>query len=143
MARSRTPAAGLVLAAVLAMSGCVPSPATPPPAPGLPGYVRSVPASEVDLWRGVNDRGLTLDVRERAEWDDALGHLDGAMHSPFGEVEARLPDIAAWRDQPVLVYDRDGRRAQATAQLLARNGYRDVAWMDGGLAAYRDWLGRR
>ena len=132
-------APGLVLAAALALSGCVPAPqpAGAPPAAGLPGYVRSVRPSEVDLWRGVNDRGLTLDVRETAEWTDALGHLDGALQIPYGELEGRLAEIAGWKDRPVLVYCTDGRRSQAAAQFLARSGYHDVAWIDGGIKAYR------
>ena len=147
MAHFRRLAAGLLLGAALAPAGCVPAPdpaSVPPVAGAAPAsYVQSVRASEVDLWRGMNDRGLTLDVRGPEEWNDALGHLDGATQIPFAELEARLGEIAAYRDRPVLVYDRDGNRAQAAAQYLARSGYREVSWVDGGLQAYRAWMESR
>jgi rhodanese-related sulfurtransferase len=145
MALSRRLAAGLAVGAALALAGCVPAPDPAPAPPGAPapGYVQSVRASEVDLWRGINDRGLTLDVRGPEEWNDALGHLDGATHIPFAELEARVGEIAGYRERPVLVYDRDGNRAQAAAQYLSRAGYRDVSWVDGGLQAYRAWMQSR
>jgi len=91
MAHLRRLAAGLVLAAALALPGCVPAPdpAAAPPGVPTPGYVQPVRASEVDLWRGVNDRGLTLDVRNPEEWNDALGHRDGPRQIPFAGVAAR------------------------------------------------------
>lgn len=128
------------LGLVLALAGCAPAPGTEaaPPAAGAAGYVRTVRAEEADLWRGQNYRGLLLDVRNLAEWDDpALGHFENATLVPLAELEARLPEIAAYRTQPVLVYDKDGPRALAGAQALARNGFRDVSWLDGGLVAYR------
>jgi len=145
MAPFRRLASGLILGAALALAGCVPAP-DPAPAPAVApaaAYVQPVRASEVDLWRGVNDRGLTLDVRNPEEWNDPLGHLDGAMQIPFAELEARVGEIAAFRERPVLVCDRDGNRAQAAAQYLSRAGFRDVSWVDGGLAAYRAWMDSR
>ena len=145
MAAFRRLVAGLVLAGAITASGCVPAPdpVAAPAGAAAPGYVQSVRASEVDLWRGVNDRGLTLDVRAIEEWNDALGHFDGAVQIPFPELEPRLDEIAAYRDRPVLVYCRDGRRAQAAAQVLSRGGFRDVSWVDGGIEAYRTWLEAR
>ncbi len=127
-----------VLVLALALAGCVPAPATSP-APGGASYVRTVRPEEADLWRGQNYQGLVLDVRDVAEFNDALGHLANAVSIPLPELEARLGEIAPFRDKPVLVYDRDGPRAQAAAQLLARQGFRDVGWIDGGLVAYRRW----
>ena len=129
--------AALVLVA-LAAAGCVPAPApVAAGAPGGPAYVRMLHADETALWLGQNYQGLVLDVRNPDEWDDALGHIDSARPIPLGELEARLPEIAAFRDKPVLVYCKDGTRAPAAAQVLVRNGFTDVSWLDGGLAAYR------
>jgi len=136
---TRFPRAALVAAALLstlAAAGCVPSSEAPSGAPAA-GFLHAIRASEVDLWRGVNDRGLTLDVREEGEWNDALGHLDGAVNIPLGQLEERIGELAAWRERPVLVYDKDGTRAQAAAGTLSRHGFRDLSWLDGGLVAYR------
>ena len=148
MAFLRSLAVSLVTGcALVALGGCVPAPAPVATPPGAavpkPGYVQSVHANEVDLWRGMNDRGLTLDVRTPEEWNDPLGHLDGAVQIPYAELESRLGEISAFRDRPVLVYCKDGPRAQAAAQSRSRQGYREVAWLDGGIQAYRRWLEAR
>ncbi len=144
----RSVTVSLVAGAVLsALAGCVPAPdpVAAPPGTAAPraGYVQSVQANEVDLWRASNNRGLTLDLRMPEEWNDPLGHLDGAVQIPYSELESRLGEISSFRDRPVLVYCKDGPRAQAAAQSLSRQGYRDVAWLDGGIQAYRAWLEAR
>jgi adenylyltransferase/sulfurtransferase len=137
----------LVLALVPAAAGCAPAPGTPgaaaPAGPGATGYVKTVRADEVDLWRGVNYQGLLLDVRNPDEWDDSPGLLEGAVRIPLGELESRLPEIAGAQAKPTLVFCTDGPRAQAAAQLLARNGFRDVGWLEGGIEAYRRSLSQR
>lgn len=129
-----------VLVLVAALAGCAPAPGTPgAPAPAGPsgtGYVKTIRADEVDLWRGVNYQGLVLDVRNPAEWDDTPGLLEGAVRIPLGELESRLPELAGYRTKPALVFCKDGPRALAGAQLLARNGFADVGWLDGGIEAY-------
>jgi rhodanese-related sulfurtransferase len=130
--------AAAVLAALAA--GCAPAPGTPgvgAPGPTATGYVKTVHPEEVDLWRGVNYQGLILDVRNPDEWDDTPGLLEGSKRIPLGELDARLSEVVAWRDKPALVFDATGPRAQAGAQILARNGFVDVGWIDGGIEAYR------
>ncbi len=138
-ARTRGPVATLVFVALVAGlgAGCVPAPAGPSAAPASPGYVRAIRADEVDLWRGQNYRGLLLDVRNADEWDDTPGLLEGARRVPLPELESRLDELAAFRGGPVLVIDTSGPRASAAAQVLSREGFRDVAWLDGGIDAYR------
>ena len=134
--------AGVAALAALAglAAGCAPAPGTPGvAAPGAiaTGYVKTVRPEEVDLWRGVNYQGLVLDVRNPDEWDDTPGLLEGATRIPLGELEARHSEVAAWRARPALVFDATGPRAQAGAQLLARHGFADVGWIEGGIEAYR------
>jgi rhodanese-related sulfurtransferase len=99
--------------------------------------VKTIRADEVDLWRGVNYQGLVLDVRNPDEWDDTPGLLAGAVRIPLGDLEARLSEVAAWRTKPTLVFCATGPRAQAGAQLLARDGFADIGWLEGGIEAYR------
>ena len=129
-------------------AGCAPAPGTPgassPAGPGVGGgYVKTVHPEEVDLWRGVNYQGLLLDVRNPDEWDDTSGLLDGATRIPLGELEARLPEIASAKGKPTLVFDTSGPRGQAAAQILARSGFSDVGWVEGGMEAYARALTRR
>jgi len=135
-------AAAAVLALVAALAaGCAPAPGTPgapdPVGTGATGYVKTIRADEVDLWRGVNYQGLVLDVRNPDEWDDMPGLLEGAVRIPLGELETRLTEIGGYRAKPALVFCKDGPRAMAGAQLLSRNGFADVGWLEGGIEAYQ------
>lgn len=67
---------------------------------------------------------VVLDVRRPEEW--AEGHLAGAVHVPFWEIEARgaeLPPGEVW------VHCASGARASVAASLLARAG-RQVVLVD-------------
>ena len=133
-------ALAVVLALAAASAGCAPAPGTlgaPAPGPAATGYVKTIHPEEVDLWRGVNYQGLVLDVRNPDEWDDTPGLLEGAVRIPLGELDARLPEITGFRGKPALVFCATGPRAQAGAQILARNGFVDVGWIEGGIEAYR------
>jgi rhodanese-related sulfurtransferase len=142
--------ASVASALALALAGCAPGTPAPgtsgggqaasgqaPGATATPAYVQQLPADQVDTWRGVHYDGLVLDVRNAGEWDDDVGHLDGAVLIPLPELEQRLGEIERFRDKPVLVYCRVGARSFTAGQILVRNGFKDVQNMEGGLAAYR------
>jgi len=139
-ARTLPGAAVLALLAALALAplGCAPPPGTDA-APGTPAYVQHLSADQVDTWRGVHYDGLVLDIRSPAEWDDDLGHMDGAVNVPVNELEARLVELDRFRAGAVLVYDRTGASTARAGQVLVTHGFRDVTVLDGGLKAYRDW----
>ena len=78
--------------------------------------------------------GLTvIDVRTPREWQ--LGHLDGAVHVPVGDVGA----FAATRPpkDSVAALCEGGYRSSLAASVLARAGFMNVVNVIGGLAAYR------
>lgn len=140
------PALGAIAVLAALAAGCAPAPGTvgaPVPGSTATGYVKTIRPEEVDLWRGVNYQGLVLDVRNPDEWDDTPGLLEGSTRIPLGDLEARLPEIGGWRGKPALVFDATGPRAQAGAQILARNGFADVGWLEGGIEAYRRALSQR
>ena len=72
---------------------------------------------------------VVVDVRTKLEfW---LGHLDGAVNMPVGDVAELLPersDVA--RDANILVYCASGARSAAAAAELRELGYTNVT--DGG-----------
>ncbi len=65
-----------------------------------------------------------LDVRRPDEWQG--GHLAGAVHIPFWELEARIGDVPAGE---VWVYCHSGLRASISASILDRAG-RSVVYVD-------------
>jgi sulfur dioxygenase len=76
-----------------------------------------------------------LDVREMAEFTGPLGHIEGAVLIPLGELAGRLDELR--RDQPIVAVCRAGSRsAQATA-ILQQAGFAEVANLNGGMLRWR------
>jgi len=91
---------------------------------GAGGEIRSYrTASFADL-AGAQDDGdlVVLDVRRDDEWDE--GHIDGAVHIPLHDLEARIEEVP---DGPVWVHCASGYRAAIAASLLDRAGRVDRA----------------
>jgi len=86
---------------------------------------------------------VLVDVREPAERDDQ-GVIAGAVHVPRGLLEFRAdpssPAHAAELspERRVIVHCATGGRSALAAVTLTALGYRDVAHLDGGLAAWRE-----
>ena len=86
---------------------------------------------------------VLVDVREPMERDDQ-GVIPGAVHVPRGMLEfcadpsspAHLADLSP--ERRVILHCASGGRSALAAVTLAAMGYRDVAHLDGGLAAWRE-----
>jgi rhodanese-related sulfurtransferase len=92
------------------------------------------------------DRGdvLLVDLREPDE--TAAGVIPGAVRAPRGMLEFHADPATPYHLQGfdpgrrVIVYCAAGSRSALAASTLQQLGYRDVAHLDGGLAA---WLAER
>lgn len=84
---------------------------------------------------------LIIDVREPAEFTDALGHIKGAVNIPLGQVAGRLGKNAAalkdYTDTPVYVVCRSANRAASAARVLKKAGLTQVAVMSGGMMRWK------
>jgi rhodanese-related sulfurtransferase len=60
--------------------------------------------------------------------------VPGAISFPQSELASRLDDMP--RDRPILVICQSGARSLRAAQFLTQMGYRDVASVAGGTAAW-------
>lgn len=76
-----------------------------------------------------------LDVREDNEF--LSGHLAGAIHIPLGQLQARLSEIALWRDKPILVYCHSGLRSGLALRVLQKAGFSEAFNLKGGVVAWR------
>jgi rhodanese-related sulfurtransferase len=74
---------------------------------------------------------LLLDVREGNEW--AVGHVEGSVHIPMGELGARLAELPT--DRPIVAVCRSGARSGTVTEALGSRGY-DVVNLAGGLQAW-------
>lgn len=105
---------------------------------GLP--MRGVPQMTVqELRQGMAEGRLqVLDVRDEGEWHS--GHIPGAMHIPYRELEERFAGELE-RQAPVAVLCSGGQRSSIAASILLRQGFEDVRNVTGGMGAYEAAVG--
>jgi len=87
------------------------------------------------LGRGRSPAIQVVDVREPAEFIDALGHIPGARLIPLsalGEHSAALD-----RARPVVTVCRSGARSAQATVLLQKAGFTQVANLAGGMLRWR------
>ncbi|MHB1115840.1 rhodanese-like domain-containing protein [Sideroxydans sp.] len=82
----------------------------------------------------VSQGALLLDVREPSEY--AAVHAVNAKLLPLGQVESRLQELAAFKDQPVAVICRSGRRSAQAVAMLQEAGFTQVVNVQGGTSAW-------
>lgn len=92
-------------------------------------------ALEERIAGGRADDIQVIDVREPAEFCDALGHIPGARLLPLSELEARSPEID--KSRPVVTVCRSGARSAQATVLLQKSGFSQVANLAGGMLRWR------
>jgi len=76
-----------------------------------------------------------VDVREPAEFSDALGHIPGARLLPLSELSTHHADLD--RSRPVVTVCRSGARSAQATVLLQKAGFTQVANLAGGMLRWR------
>lgn len=76
---------------------------------------------------------LVIDVRTPKEWKK--DHVEGAVHIPLGELEARASEIP--RDRTAATMCEAGYRSSLAASILARAGVERLINVTGGMSAWR------
>lgn len=77
-------------------------------------------------------QGVTLvDVRTPAEY--ALGHIEGSVNLPVGELRNRLDELD--KSNLLYIYCQSGQRSYLASRILAGNGF-DVSHLAGGYRLY-------
>ncbi|HET7831785.1 MAG TPA: rhodanese-like domain-containing protein [Gallionella sp.] len=83
----------------------------------------------------LRNRGtLLLDVRDPAEYDEV--HAKGAILIPLAQLPHRLNEIAQYKNKPVEVICRSGKRSARAVEILRSAGFTDVANVEGGTTAW-------
>ncbi len=80
------------------------------------------------------DDALVLDVSNSA--DHAAGHIIGAVHMPPSRIEAGDQKLLKCKDDPVLVYCKNGQISPQMANRLVKLGFSNVHVLTGGLAQW-------
>jgi len=84
---------------------------------------------------------VLIDVRERSELEDVLGHIDGVINIPVGHLSHRLDELSEYKKSEVITVCRSGARATTAAQILITAGFSDVKVLEGGMIKYRSLNG--
>jgi rhodanese-related sulfurtransferase len=88
--------------------------------------------SELQARRAAGTPPLVIDVREA--WELQLASIPGVLHIPMNEIPAKLAELD--KNSEIVVMCRSGGRSMQVAQFLARNGFRSVANLTGGILAW-------
>ena len=78
---------------------------------------------------------LLVDVSALADFEK--GHIAGAKNVQPSQFDPENKVLAAVRDLPVVVTCRNGPASSAAARKLAKAGFKQVYWLDGGLTAWQ------
>lgn len=89
------------------------------------------PEISIETYAAERDTGVTVDVRERAEY--AQVHVPGAVLMPMGQLAARLGELD--RSARVHVICASGNRSKAMTDLLVAAGF-DAVSVAGGTRAW-------
>ena len=81
---------------------------------------------------------LILDVRTPAEFK--RGHLPQAVLIPVQELQRRIAELSAYRQQDILVYCATGNRSTVASKIMLDKGFTRIANLRYGIV---DWQQRR
>ena len=96
--------------------------------------VAQVRAADISQRLAASEDLLLLDVREPDECSKAS--IAGARAIPLAQLEARVGEIEAWRDRPVVIHCHHGGRSADACRRLTRLGFSRVENLDGGIDAW-------
>jgi adenylyltransferase/sulfurtransferase len=96
--------------------------------------VKEISAVGLAALQGKGEPLLLLDVRQPEEWQRA--RIESARLLPLGELEARLVELADWKERPVIVHCHHGPRSGRACEILTAAGFNDVSNLVGGIDAW-------
>jgi len=92
---------------------------------------QATPEIPLETYAAERDSGMTIDVRERAEY--AQVHVPGAVLVPMGQLASRLDELD--RSARIHVICASGNRSKAMTDLLVAAGF-DAVSVSGGTQAW-------
>jgi rhodanese-related sulfurtransferase len=95
--------------------------------------VAELPAPKVaEKLKSHPDALVLLDVRE--PWERELAVIEPSIHIPMNDVPERVDELP--HDREIVVYCHGGTRSAMIAAFLEAHGFKDVANLHGGIAAW-------
>ena len=78
---------------------------------------------------------LILDVRTPGEY--ARGRLENSILIPVQQLQSRMDELSAFKDEPILIYCATGNRSTVASKLLIDKGFTRIFNLRHGIA---DWV---
>jgi rhodanese-related sulfurtransferase len=97
------------------------------------GYRELTPAALTQLIN--RESPLLVDLSPTADFEK--GHVPGARNVQMSQFDPENKDLAKVKDRPVAVYCKSGTTSAQAASRLVKAGFKQVFWLGGGLAAWR------
>jgi len=72
---------------------------------------------------------IILDVRSQQEYQQ--GHIEGAINIAYDQLGSQSELLKDYKQQPIVVYCRSGRRAQVAYQALQQKGFTQLVDLQG------------
>ena len=82
------------------------------------------------------EKAVVVDVGDMEEF--AAGHVGGAKHVPFSELEGKLAGAAKNKALPLILVCANGARANRAVAVAKKMGYEQAQALGGGLKAWKD-----
>jgi rhodanese-related sulfurtransferase len=83
-----------------------------------------------------NKNALLLDIRSSDEF--ARGHMVGAKNIPADQLPNRLSELSPKKTASVILVDTKGLKTSAAAALLKKEGFSEVATLEGGVEGWKN-----
>lgn len=96
--------------------------------------VVDIPQAELMQRIKAGHAGLILDVRSPEEY--AEGHVPDAINIPYDQLNARLAEIASYKEKDIVLYCRSGKRAGIAANILQAAGFSKLLHLDGDMGGW-------
>ena len=77
---------------------------------------------------------IIVDVREQDERNEE--YIAGTLFIPLAQLENRMSELAKYKNSPIIVQCRSGRRSNIAGANLIKAGFKKVLNLDGGILAW-------
>ena len=98
------------------------------------GELVQTSASDYARRRAAGETMTLVDVRREDEV--ATAAIEGALWIPLDELEARIGELLAAKDEPIVIHCHHGGRSEKAVRLLLERGFATAENLDGGIEAW-------
>ena len=95
-------------------------------------YVKYISGSE---FLEINDDFEIIDVRTKSEYES--GFIESALNIDFFSDTFESDVLSLNKNSKIILYCRTNNRSTKTANLLKKNGFKDISVIEGGIT---DWV---